>query len=43
MSRISGGFRSSLGSRIELEDDDSMAFTLPFKFPFYGAGSPARS
>jgi hypothetical protein len=40
VSRISGGFRSGLGSRIELEDDDSMPFTLPFNFPLYGQGQP---
>ena len=40
VSRISGGFRSAIGSRIELEDDDSMPFTLPFNFPLYGQGQP---
>ncbi len=36
VSRVESGFRPSLGSRIELEDDDSMSFSLPFSFPMYG-------
>jgi hypothetical protein len=39
-SRISGAFRPGIGSRIQLEDDDSMVFTLPFTFPLYGQGQP---
>jgi hypothetical protein len=40
VSRTDAGFRSTLGSRIRLEDDDSMPFTLPFNFPLYGKGQP---
>jgi hypothetical protein len=40
VTRISGGFRFDIGSRIQLEDDDSMAFTLPFSFPLYGQSQP---
>ncbi len=40
VSHISGAFRSGIGSRIQLEDDDSMPFTLPFSFPLYGQGQP---
>jgi hypothetical protein len=40
VTRIDAAFRSTLGARIRLEDDDSMAFTLPFSFPLYGTGQP---
>ena len=40
VTRITGGFRSGIGSRIELEDDDSVPFTLPFNFPLYGQSQP---
>ena len=40
VSRIDGSFRSNLGTRIRLQDDDSMSFTLPFSFPLYGKGQP---
>jgi hypothetical protein len=35
--RVSGGFRSDLGRRLRLADDDTSEETLPFSFPFYGA------
>ena len=38
VSRMAAALRSSLGSRIRLEDDDSIAFTLAFTFPLYGQG-----
>ncbi|MBE3075736.1 MAG: hypothetical protein IMZ75_12480, partial [Actinobacteria bacterium] len=34
--RIDGTFRSALGSRVTLEDDDSVAVAVPFGFSFYG-------
>jgi hypothetical protein len=34
-------FRSTLGNRIRLSDDDSRAETVPFAFPFYGRGQTA--
>ena len=40
LSRADGGFRSGLGTRIVLEDDDSSGFDLPFTFAFYGAAQP---
>jgi hypothetical protein len=40
VSRIDAAFRPGLGSRIELEDDDSLPFTLPFSFPLYGRDQP---
>ena len=36
LSRADGGFRSALGNRLLLEDDDSSEFDVPFAFPFYG-------
>ena len=42
VSRISGAFRSGIGSRIQLEDDDSMPFTLPFNFPVVWPGPASR-
>src|SRR4029077_1247575 len=30
------GFRSALGSRVTLGDDDSASIGIPFQFPFYG-------
>src|SRR5262245_60302560 len=33
---ISNGFRSPLGSRLTLQDDDAFEFTVPFAFPFFG-------
>jgi hypothetical protein len=32
------GFRTTLGSRLTLSDDDTSAVDLPFTFPFYGKG-----
>jgi hypothetical protein len=34
--RIDPAFRPTLGDRVTLEDDDSVAETLPFGFTFYG-------
>ena len=34
--RIDGSFRATLGSRVTLEDDDSVAAAVPFGFSFYG-------
>jgi hypothetical protein len=36
--RIDPAFRSSLGDRVTLEDDDSVTRTLPFGFTFFGKG-----
>ena len=36
--RIDGAFRSALGTRLTLTDDDSATSTIPFGFSFYGAG-----
>ena len=33
---ISAGFRSPLGARLTLQDDDASEFTVPFAFPFFG-------
>jgi hypothetical protein len=33
---ISTGFRSPLGTRLTLTDDDASEFTVPFGFPFFG-------
>jgi hypothetical protein len=38
VSRIDGAFRSSIGSRITLTDDDSRPLNTSFSFPFYGKG-----
>jgi hypothetical protein len=40
LSRADGAFRSPLGTRLVLEDDDSSAFDVPFAFAFYGAAHP---
>jgi hypothetical protein len=37
LSRGDFGFRTSLGTRIVLEDDDSEGFDIPFGFSYYGA------
>jgi hypothetical protein len=37
VSRIDATFRSSLGTRVTLADDDSSEVDVPFGFPFYGA------
>jgi hypothetical protein len=36
ISRIDAGFRSALGTRLTLTDDDSAQQDLQFSFPFYG-------
>ena len=36
LSKIDGNFRASIGNRVTLSDDDSIAGTIPFSFPFYG-------
>jgi hypothetical protein len=41
VSRIDGTFRSTLGSRVTLSDDDSSAAGVPFAFPFYGGSQQA--
>ena len=41
VARITGTFRATLGSRITLTDDDSVARNVPFSFSFYGKGQTA--
>jgi hypothetical protein len=41
VTRIDGTFRSALGSRLTLSDDDSVPATVPFSFAFYGKGQSA--
>ena len=36
LSKMDGTFRSTLGTRVTLADDDSAQVTIPFPFPFYG-------
>jgi hypothetical protein len=36
--RIDGAFRSTLGTRLTLTDDDSVSSAVPFGFSFYGTG-----
>ena len=36
VSKIDGAFRSTLGNRVTLGDDDSAAVAIPFPFPYYG-------
>ena len=36
LGRAAGGFRSALGNRLLLEDDDSSEFDVPFTFSYYG-------
>ncbi|HET7696858.1 MAG TPA: hypothetical protein VFK57_14185 [Vicinamibacterales bacterium] len=36
LSKVDGNFRSALGARLTLTDDDSAGGTIPFAFPFYG-------
>ena len=41
LSKIDGTFRSTLGTRVTLTDDDSSQVSIPFAFPFYGTGQTA--
>lgn len=41
VTRIDSAFRSALGSRLALEDDDSEPAGVPFPFPFYGRTTTA--
>ena len=41
LSRVDGNFRSTLGNRVTLSDDDSANVNIPFSFPFYGTGQTA--
>jgi hypothetical protein len=38
IAKIDATFRSTLGSRVNLGDDDSASMTVPFSFPYYGTG-----
>ena len=40
LTRADGTFRTTLGTRLVLEDDDTSGFDLPFTFNFYGAAQP---
>ena len=37
LGRADGGFRSPLGTRVVLEDDDASELQVPFDFPFFGS------
>ena len=41
LSKVDGNFRSTLGTRLTLTDDDSIGGTIPFAFPFYGGTQTA--
>jgi hypothetical protein len=41
VTRITGNFRATLGTRLTLSDDDSAARAVPFSFSFYGKGQTA--
>jgi hypothetical protein len=41
LSTIDGTFRSALGTRVTLTDDDSVQVNIPFAFPFFGAAQTA--
>ena len=36
LSKIDANFRSAIGNRVTLADDDSTSIGIPFSFPFYG-------
>ena len=40
VTRTDAAFRPDLGTRVTLEDDDSVSFTLPFTFAFYDRTQP---
>jgi len=40
LTRADGTFRTTLGTRLVLEDDDTSGFDLPFTFTFYGTAQP---
>jgi hypothetical protein len=41
LSKIDGAFRSALGTRLTLTDDDSAPVNVAFSFPFYGTAQTA--
>jgi hypothetical protein len=41
ISKIDATFRTALGSRVTLGDDDNVQMAVPFSFPFYGTGQTA--
>jgi hypothetical protein len=41
VTRITGSFRATLGTRVTLTDDDSAARAVPFSFSFYGKAQTA--
>lgn len=41
VTRFTGNFRATLGTRLTLTDDDSAARAVPFSFSFYGKGETA--
>jgi hypothetical protein len=41
VARIDGAFRTTLGTRLTLQDDDSVQRDVPFSFGFYGRGQTA--
>ncbi len=41
VTRIAGGFRTAVGTRVTLTDDDSRQVNVPFGFPFYGRSQTA--
>ncbi len=41
VSKIDGTFRSALGNRLSLGDDDTAAVAIPFAFPYYGTSQTA--
>ena len=41
ITRIGGDFRATLGTRLTLQDDDSVSSPVPFSFSFYGKSQSA--